>query len=259
MQQIDLNIALSAIPDGLRAPLLSEFEEGLTEYRCGDWEIVGIKAGKFCEIAYSICRGHAIGEFDKIPSKPPSMFHDCQKLEQYNKTRGRSLCIQVPRVLIGLYELRNNRAIGHVSGDINPNHMDAEFYLRGMKWIMAEFVRFFSKLHEEQSRKLVEAVTARTFQVVWQNGDVRRILTPTHTASEKVLILCYGENKPLTVAQIANWIDYKNVSRFRNNVLKPLHKLAFLHFDEKEAIVQILPPGQRRVEELGLMEQIEVG
>src|SRR6056297_3039419 len=120
-----------------------------------------MKAGKFCEIAYSICEGHATGTFASAPSKPKSMFHDCQKLEQHNKTKGRSTCIQVPRVLIGLYELRNNRAIGHVSSEIDPNHMDAEFFLRGMKCVMAEFIRYFSNKPVDESRALVEAVTAR--------------------------------------------------------------------------------------------------
>ena len=124
-----------------------------------------------------------------------------------------------------------------------------------MKWILAEFVRFFSKLPEEQSRAVVEAVTARTFQIVWQSGDVRRILEPARNASQKALILCYAENKPLAVTQIAKWIDYKNLSQFRKTVLKPLDKLAHAHFDDRADTVQILPPGQRHVEDTGLLEQ----
>jgi hypothetical protein len=255
MQPIDLKTALAAIPSALRDPLIAEFEEGLAEYRSGDWEKVGIKAGKFCEIAYTICEGYLKGTYAAAPNKPRNMFDACRNLENIDPSKERPIRIQVPRILMGLYELRNNRAIGHVSGEIDPNHMDAEFYLRGMKWILGEFVRFFSKLPEEQSRAVVEAVTARTFQVVWHSGDVRRILEPARSASQKVLILCYGENKPLPVTQVANWIDYKNMSQFRKSVLKPLHKLAHVHFDEKADTVQILPPGQRHVENNGLLEQ----
>lgn len=255
MKAVDLKTALSAIPAGLLDPLVTQFEEGLAEYRAGDWEKVGVKAGKFCEIAFTICHGHAKGCFANAPSKPPSMFHDCQKLEQYNKTKGRSLCIQIPRVLIGLYELRNNRAIGHVSGDIDPNHMDAEFYLRGMKWIMAEFVRFFSKLPEEDSRAVIEAVTARTFQIVWKSGKLRRILDPKKSAEDRVLILAYAENMELPVADILTWSEYKNFSRMRKTVLRGLHEKALIHFDTKSDTVQILPTGQRHVEEKGLLEQ----
>ena len=255
MKPSDIRTALTAVPSGLIDPLIAQFEAALAEYRSGDWEKVGVKAGKFCEIAYTICEGHAHGSFAAAPSKPRSMFHDCQKLDQYNKTKGRSLCIQVPRVLMGLYELRNNRAIGHVSDEIDPNHMDAEFYLRGMKWIMAEFVRFFSKLPEDESRAIVESVTARTHQIVWQQGDVRRILDPRKSAEDRVLILVYAENKPVAVSDISKWSEYKNGSRLRKTVLKGLHGKALVHFDAKADTVQILPTGQRYVEEEGLLER----
>lgn len=255
MLPVDLKAALFVMPDALRDPLIAQFEEALAEYRSGDWEKVGVKAGKFCEIAYCICEGHTTGSYASAPSKPKSMFHDCLKLEAHNRVKGRSLCIQVPRVLIGLYELRNNRAIGHVSGEIDPNHMDAEFYLRGMKWILAEFIRFFSKLPEEQSRAVVEAVTARTLQIVWQSGNVRRILDPAKSAADKILILCYAENKPVPVTDLVSWAEYSNASRMRSSVLKGLHGKALVHFDKRADTVQILPPGQKHVEDCGLLEQ----
>lgn len=255
MKPTDLKTALAAIPTGLLDPLIEEFEAGLAEYRAGDWEKVGLKAGKFCETAYSICEGHAQGTFASVPFKPKNMFHDCVDLEKHNKTKGRSLCIQIPRVLIGLYELRNNRAIGHVSGEIDPNHMDAEFYLRGMKWVMAEFVRYFSKLPEDEARAIVEAVTARTFPMIWQKGDIRRILDPKKSIEDKVLILAYAENKPVKVSNLIKWSGYQNASRLRADKLKNLHNDALIHFDEDEDTVEILPPGQRHVEEKSLLEQ----
>ena len=214
-----------------------------------------MKAGKFCEIAFTICDGYVNGSFAAAPRKPMSMFHDCMKLEQHNKTKGRPLCIQVPRVLMGLYELRNNRAIGHVSSEIDPNHMDAEFCLRGMKWIMAEFVRFFSALPEEESRAIVEAVTARTLQIVWKSGDVRHVLDPSKSAEQKVLILAYAENKLVPVSDILEWSEYTNGSRMRKTILRELHKQALIYFDVVADTVQILPTGQRHVERHGLLEQ----
>lgn len=254
MTAVDLKSALNAVPDSLLDPLLQQFDEGLAEYRSGDWEKVGIKAGKFCEIAYTICEGHATGAFAASPAKPRNMFDSCRALEQHNRAKGRSLCIQIPRVLIGLYELRNNRAIGHISGEIDPNHMDAEFFLRAMKWIMAEFVRFFSGNPVDMSRDLVEAVTARTLPVVWYSGDTRRVLDPNKSADEKILLLAYAETGPVTVANILKWSEYSNSSRMRREVLKKLHKKALIHFDQIEDTVQILPPGQKYVEQNGLLE-----
>lgn len=253
MKAVDLKSALAAIPSSLVDPLIDEFEEGLAEYRAGDWEKVGMKAGKLCEIAFTICEGYATGTFATDPRKPRNMLEACRALEHHNGTKGRSLCIQIPRVLIGLYELRNNRAIGHVNGEINPNHMDAEFFLRGMKWIIAELIRYFSRKPVDESRELVEAVTARTFPIVWHSGETRRVLDPSKSADEKVLILLYAESGPVAVDDVLRWSEYANGSRMRRQVLTKLHKQALVHFDPRNDTVQILPPGQRLVEQNGLL------
>lgn len=248
-----LRDALASIPVSLRDPLIEEFEQALDEYRAADWEKVGLKAGKFCEIAFCVCSGHALGNYPAKPSKPVNFPRACMELEQHNRTKGRSLCLQVPKVLVALYELRNSRAIGHISAEISPNHMDAELFLRAMKWILGEFVRNYSQLPLIASHAVVEAVTARTFAIVWSNGDVRRVLEPAKNAGQKVLILLYAEGAPVGVAQLQAWAEYKNGSEFRRLVLKELHKKAWIHYDEKLATAQILPTGQSYVERSGLL------
>ncbi len=233
--------------------MIEEFEQALDEYRAADWEKVGLKAGKFCEVAYCICAGHATGTYATSPSKPGNFPQACRDLEQYNAAKGRSLCMQVPKALAALYELRNNRAIGHVSAEISPNHMDAEFFLRGMKWVMGELVRNYSQLPLGDSHAVVEAVTARTFHIVWSSGNIRRVLEPAKTSGQKVLILLYAESKPVSAAQLQAWVEYKNGTDFKRKVLKDLHKKALIHFDEKAATVQILPTGQAHVEKSGLL------
>ena len=245
--------ALKLLPVGLRDPLIEEFNQALDEYRAADWEKVGLKAGKFCEIAYCVCAGHASGTYVSSPSKPGNFPQACRDLEQYNAAKGRSLCMQVPKVLAALYGLRNNRAIGHVSAEVSPNHMDAELFLRGMKWVMGELVRNFSQLPLNESHAVVEAVTARTFHMVWASGDVRRVLEPAKTAGDKVMILLYAEGKPVPVSQLQIWVEYKNGTDFKRKVIRALHKKAWVQYDEKSGVAQILPPGQAHVEKSGLL------
>jgi len=248
-----LQETLKIIPAVLRDPLIEEFEQALDEYRAADWEKVGLKAGKFCEIAYCVCSGYALGTYTTAPAKPNNFPQACRDLEQYSGTKGRSLCMQVPKLLAALYELRNNRAIGHVSSEISPNHMDAELFLRGMKWVMGEFVRNYSQLPVAESHAVVEAVTARTFQIVWSSGDIRRVLEPAKTSAERALIILYAEGKPVPVAQLQSWVEYSNGTDFKRKVLRNLHKKAFIHFDEKASTAQILPTGQVYVEKSGLL------
>src|ERR1700730_13671249 len=156
-----LDTALKSIPDGLRRPLISQYEELLTEYRAGRWEGVGLKAGKLCEIVYTILSGHIGGRYAPKPAKPQNMLAACQALEQAGNSFSRSVRIQIPRLLIAVYELRNNRDIGHVGSEGDPNHMDAELFLRAAKWIISELLRVFGKLSTDAARELIESVTER--------------------------------------------------------------------------------------------------
>lgn len=251
-----LQEALASLPAGLCTPLINEFEQSLAEYRAADWEKVGLKAGKFCEIAYCICLGHASDSYPSAPSKPSNFPQACRDLEQFNKLKGRSICIQIPKILVALYELRNNRAIGHISGDISPNHLDAEIYLSGMKWVMGELVRNYSQLSLEMSRDIVEAVITRTIQIVWSSEDLRRVLDPKRTTYQKVLILLYAEGRETSVSVLQGWVEYKNTTNFRNKILKKLHSEALIHYNESKSSVIILPTGQVYVEKNKLLEII---
>ena len=131
--------------------------------------------------------------------------------------------------------------------------MDAEFFLRGLKWVMGEFVRNFSQLPLDESYAVVEAVTARTYSIVWSNGDIRRVLEPARTAKEKVLILLYAEGKTVTVSELQQWVEYKNTTDFKKRVLSILHKDAMVHFDAAAGNIEILPTGQSYVEKSGLL------
>jgi len=55
----------------------------------------------------------------------------------------RSFQILIPRLLPALYEIRNNRGVGHVGGDVDPNYMDATMVVGAVKWIMGELTRVF--------------------------------------------------------------------------------------------------------------------
>lgn len=249
-----LDGALASIPPGLRLPLISQFEEQLSDYRAGRWESVGLKAGKICEIVYSILSGHVDGKYAEVPNKPRNMVAACTALEQAPSDKfGRSVRIQIPRLLIAIYELRNNRSIGHVGSDVDPNHMDAELFLRSSKWLVSELVRVFGSLNADAARDLIEAVTERTIPVVWEGDGVKRVLNPALSARDKALALAYSSPKGVLAKDLATWSGYGNLSRFRTSVLDGLDKQALVHYDRRTDTVTILPTGIRRVESAGLL------
>jgi hypothetical protein len=135
---------LAGVPATLRDELLKALNEVLRNYRERRWEPSELNGGKLCEIVYTILRGHVDGKFPSKASKPANMVDACKGLEQADSKKfPRSIRIQIPRMLIALYEIRNNRGVGHVGGDVDPNLVDATAVVAMSKWTVAELIRVF--------------------------------------------------------------------------------------------------------------------
>src|SRR6202162_4340113 len=167
--------ALKGIPDGLRTPLLEEFNKLARNYRESRWEPAELTGGKLCEIVYSILRGHVDGESPASPTKPKNMVDACNGLSSASGPR--SVRIQIPRMLIALYEVRNNRNVGHVGGDVDPNHMDAVCVLQVAKWIMAELVRVLHSVSTEEATAIVDGLADRETPLIWEVNGKKRVMS----------------------------------------------------------------------------------
>ena len=117
---IDQKNLLGSIPEGLRNPLLDEYRGLCNAFNEGRWKLTALDAGRFCEVAYTIIDGMLSGNFATKPKKPGNFVKSCQDLEQKPPVAvgDRSLRILIPRLLPALYEIRNNRNVGHVGGDV---------------------------------------------------------------------------------------------------------------------------------------------
>jgi hypothetical protein len=242
--------AIAGIPDTLREELLARFNDVVLQYRRGHWESATLNAGKFCEVVYTVLRGRADRQYPPRAEKPPNMVRACQKLEQLGDTvLPRALRIQIPRVLLSIYEIRNNRGTGHAGSEIDPNRMDAEYVLHACQWILADLVRAFHQLAPAIAREVVEALAQRAVPLIWEVGNgVRRVLDPEMGAADRVLVLLYAATGAVDETTLREWSEYKNSSRFREEILADLHARALLHYDQRARTVVISPPGQQLVE-----------
>lgn len=240
--------ALKGIPNSLRSPLLEEFNKLARNYREARWEPAELNGGKLCEIVYSILKGHVDNAFPATPTKPKNMITACAALEQAT-TFPRSIRIQIPRMLIALYEVRNNRNVGHVGADVDPNHMDATLVYGMVKWILSELVRIFHLTTPDEASSVVDALTEREVPLLWRMDDRIRVLGANLSAKDKTLVLLYGSAGAMSVRSVLDAIEYSNGSQFRTKVLMPAHKADLIHFDTKSDTVTLSPIGTRYVEQ----------
>src|SRR3990172_5140682 len=137
---IDPAHLLASLPAGLRAPLLESYKEIGANYMEHRWEPSELNGGKFCEAVYTIIEGQLKGSSAAKPSKPADMVKACRTLETIPedtmRVGDRSLRILIPRVLQPLYEIRNNRGVGHIGGEVDPNFMDATAVYSMASWIL---------------------------------------------------------------------------------------------------------------------------
>ncbi|TQN60375.1 hypothetical protein FLX27_16470 [Agrobacterium tumefaciens] len=220
-----------------------------------DWEKLGIKAGKICEIAYCILDGICTGVFPAAINKPRDMQAACRALEQENSTNApRSARVQIPRVVAATYELRNNRAIGHASSEISPNKMDGLFFHQSIKWIVSELIRICGRLNQSEATKLIEAINVRWSTAVWDDGRRKRLLLSGLSKQDELLAILYFSDFTTTLKDVRAWLEIENITNFKNRVVIPLHKKKFINFDKEIGNISLLPPGITYVEERYLTE-----
>jgi hypothetical protein len=242
-------LPLQSIPKGLRDPLIDSFNRIVRNFREGKWEPSELNGGKLCEVIYTILRGRIDGKFPSKPAKPRNMVDACRALEAQNKTFGRSPCIQIPRILVALYEIRNNRGVGHVGGNVDPNHMDAVLVLEMAKWLMAELIRIFHNVDTAIATQAVDGLIDKTIPLIWMVNGIARVLKPSLNMKEKALAVLYASNDPLPEAALVKSVEHSNSAVFRRDVLQRAHEEKLIEFDKKNKMIHLSPLGIKYVEE----------
>lgn len=240
---------LGVLPESLRKELIDEFNKLVKNYRESKWEPSEMSGGKMCEIIYSILDGFVSGNFPAHSSKPSNMVDACRTLEQAPATFERTVRIQIPRILIALYEVRNNRGAGHVGGDVNPNHMDATFVINTAKWLMSELTRIFHSVDTDEAQKAVELITERETPLIWSVNGKKRVLNATLSKSAQTLLLLHQTSEAKD-EDLFSWVEYSNFSVYKSKVLNPGHKQRLWEYDRVAGIVTLSSLGVAEAEKL---------
>ena len=252
------NNLFSTVPSSLVTELVDALVKIETNFRERRWEPSELNGGKLSEVVYTILHGYVSGSFASQASKPSNMVDACRNLEKAGNSFPRSIRIQIPRMLIALYEIRNNRGVGHVGGDVDPNEMDATCVLQMSKWIVSELIRVFhsSSVSTDEATDIVNAISSREFSLIWEVAGTFRVLDPSLSKPKQTLLLLYARPSGITEKELVAAIEPSSAANYRRDVLRPAHRDRLLEYSQRAGTVIISPKGAKKVEDeiLSLVE-----
>ena len=237
------------MPKELRENLEKHFLEIIKNYKENRWEPSELNGAKFSEVVFRILEWHTKNNSYTPFGTKIHPFND--KLKQFeNKTNfSNSIRFHIPKMLAVIYSLRNDRGVGHIGGDVNPNHMDSVTIVYMSKWILAEMIRTFHTLSISEAHELVEKIVEKEIPIVWTVFNKKRVLNVNLNFEDKTLILLYSEYpKEISEKDLFIWVEHSNSSTYRK-VINKLHKERFIEYDKESSSIVISPKGIKKVEQ----------
>jgi hypothetical protein len=187
------------------------------------------------------------GVYAATAFKPSNFPASCKALETRSGYPD-SARLTIPRVLVALYEVRNRRGVGHVGGDVDANHMDAELVLAMAKWIVAELVRLFHNTDVKTATDVVDALVDRTLPIIWEVDGIKRVLNTALPLADQTLLLLYSETSAVSDRDLTKYLEQDRLANYRR-VLDRLHKARAIEWNKKTGTVTLGPPGRADVED----------
>lgn len=246
-----LESALGGVPAKLRIRLLSCFADLKTALVEQQYEMCGLRVGKFAEVMLRILQHILTGTYTNLGSPLGNFRAQCDQLEQTPKAAGpESLRILVPRALNFVYTLRNKRDIGHVGGDVDANEIDAMTSARIADWCICELLRVVHSLPLEDAQVLCDAIAERRLPVVWSVMGKKRVLDTALSYADQTLLLVYSQLQAgIPTEDLFAWTEHSNKAYYRRDVLGRLHRDRLIEWDKETDMAIISPKGIKSVEE----------
>ena len=227
---IDIKAILkSRYQDDFVDELLKSYKELKDNYYLGKFKPSELEGGFFVECVRRIMEFELFGVSIPIGTslKP---FSDSE-LNRYASTSGgdEAFRLHIPRVLRSIYNLRNKRGVGHLS-KVTPNVMDSTYIVSSCDWVMAELVRNTSTKTPDECQKIVDSLVQRRLSMIFDDGDVQRVLNTGYSKKDQVILLLYHNNKSISDKTLFEWVEYSNFSVFISQILKPFHKERIIEY-----------------------------
>ena len=227
--------------------MLREFQELNDRVYISDFRPSELSGARFSEAAIRVCQHICKPPYTPIGKTLPGLDKLLPVLESSGGAP--SFRIHVPRAVKLIYDFRSKRDVAHLGKGVSPNFADASLVLGCASWILAEMVRIGHKTDIATAQAMVDGIVERRTPLLWNEGDVTRVLDPKLLFPHQVLLVL-NRFAPERIGdrKLFDWIEYSAFSDFKSKVLRPLHQKALIDYRNEAAV--ILPPGTALIERI---------
>lgn len=235
------------LPAELVNALMTSYDQVKQNYYLGRHEPSELNGGKFVEVCARIIQYETQGgNYAPLGTQIKDMIGVLRSFEQLSSaTALESYRIHVPRTLLSIYSIRNKRGVGHIGGDVSPNHADATLIAAAADWTMAELIRIYYGCPLDDAQTIVDGLVQRKIPLVQELGTYTRVLLPALTQRDQtLLLLSIGHPSEVAEADLVASVEPKSIGTYRR-VLGNLHAERLAEYSKSAAgrHVTILPPG----------------
>ncbi|KAB8333554.1 hypothetical protein SD80_012850 [Scytonema tolypothrichoides VB-61278] len=150
----------------------------------------------------------------------------------HNATIPNSLRVFIPRLIRVILDVRNQRDVAHVGGEVNPNVSDSLLVVHSTDWILTELIRHFHNCSIQDAQMIVDAINEIKIPIITEVEGFIRVQNTKLDAKKKTLVILYHKSPSKVLADnLAKWIRYSNPSRFKSELLKQLDDEAMIHYE----------------------------
>ena len=245
------NVLEAKYPAELVRVLLQSYLEIKHNYALGKYEASELNGGKFVESCVRILQFETdpSQRYAPLGSSIRNMIDTLRNFERTSANIHDSYRLHIPRVLMGIYNIRNRRGVGHLGGDVSANLMDATYIVSAANWVLAELYRLAQGVSPEESIRVIQKIVTPKIPLIHEIGNIKRVLKPGLSYKEQILLILYAIFPEFrSVQDLLQDTEYSNPSRFRREILLTLHKERLIEYNQKQDTCMLLPPGIQYVE-----------
>src|SRR3546814_4321560 len=99
--------------------------------------------------------------------------------------------------------------IGHESGDVDANEIDAATAVRIADWCVCELIRVYYTISLEEAQGICNAIAERQLPQIWDVFGKRRVLDTKMSFAEQTLLLLYSTSEiAVPMEDLVSWTEH---------------------------------------------------